>query len=415
MQLNNIFTIIFIISFSLSILIKLLLDIVNFIHRKKNEKTVPKELVGFIDEEKLQKINQYSNEKLKYGLFEYFFDNIVLILILFFGIIPLYYNFITDFTKNYYIIGLLFFGGNFLLQFILGIPFNLYFNFIIEKKFGFNQMTIKIWILDNIKQLVLSIIFGLIILVPLIFFLYNFKTLWWFFVWAFIFVFSIFMQIIYPTVIAPLFNKFKPLSNESLKIKIENLLLECGFKSSGVFEMDASKRSSHSNAYFTGFGKSKRIVLFDSLLSKHTEDEIIAILAHELGHFKHKHILKSMIFGTIFSFVGLFLVNFLIDYKVLYNAFLIKEEARILGLFLISIIYSPIGFFFSPISAYFSRKNEYQADKFAKDKLKTGEPLILALKKLSVDNLSNLYPAPIYSFFYYSHPPLFERIKVLMD
>jgi len=413
LQLNNIFSIFFLSFLFLSIFIKILLDVINYLHRKKNEKTIPNELSDMVDQEKLIKINKYSNAKLKFSLVEYFFDNVILILILFLGIIPFYYNFLAKFTGNIYFIGILFFGGYFALQFILGIPFSLYFNFVIEKKFGFNKMTFGLWIGDLFKEIIISAVIGVILLVPLIFFIESFPNIWWLLVWSFILIFSLVMQIIYPSFIAPLFNKFKALSNEVLKDKIESLLKDSGFKSDGVFEMDASKRSSHSNAYFTGFGKTKRIVLFDSLLKNHSDDEILAILAHEIGHFKYKHVLKGLVFSSITILAGLFISYLLIDYKLLYDAFYINTNVKIIGLFLISIIAGPAGFFFTPVSSSISRKHEYQADNFAKGKMGSPVPLITSLKKLNVDNLSNLYPHDAYVWFYYSHPPLFKRIRAL--
>nr|HPO50755.1 M48 family metallopeptidase [Spirochaetota bacterium] len=323
------------------------------------------------------------------------------------------YDFLRGFTENIYIICLLFFGTYFTIIFLVGIPFNLYFNFMVEKKYGFNNMTLKIWILDSIKELIISFVFGTILLLPLTFLLYTFPSFWFVPVWGFLIVFSLFVQIIYPTIIAPLFNKFEPLKNEELKLKIENLLKECGFESSGLFEMDASKRSSHGNAYFTGFGKSKRIVLFDTLLKRHTDEEILAVLAHELGHFKHKHILKSLVVSSAFSLIGFFLANLFIDAKIIYDTFGLDQNAKIIGLFLLSILFTPISFFTTPFGAFFSRKNEYQADAFSKEKMKDPLPLINALKKLNVDNLSSLYPHPLYAWFYYSHPPLLYRIGAL--
>ena len=418
MQLLNIFTIIFLSFFFLSIIVKITLDIINYNHRKKYQDTIPPELNGLIDKKKLSLINKYSNVKLAFSLIEYFFDKSLLLVILFLGLIPFYYNFLAERFTNIYFLGLLFFAGFYLIQMIIGIPFSLYFNFIIEKKFQFNKMTLKIWIGDFIKKIIISVILGTIILVALMFFLYTFKNIWWLLLWLFFFLFSLIMQVIYPTVIAPLFNKFKPLSNEELKNKIEELFKHSGLKPDGIFEMDASKRSTHSNAYFTGLGKAKRIVLFDSLLQKHTDDEILAIFAHEIGHYKHKHVLKNLILSTVFSLISLFLAYLLINNPGLYRAFgfsqnLDIEKVKLVGLLFLSIIGAPIGFFFTPFSSMFSRRHEYQADKYSTKIMKTPEPLIEALKKLNIDNLSNIYPSDIYAWFYYSHPPLFKRIRTL--
>jgi STE24 endopeptidase len=415
MRFDNVFTIIFFIFLFLSIIFKIGLDIINYLHRKKNEKTIPPELEGYVDEEKLEKINRYSNEKLVFSLIGYVLDNAILLVILLASLIPVFYGFIEGFTKNIYITGLLFFGGYFILQYVLGIPFDLYFNFKIEKKYGFNKMTVKLWIADQLKELLITMILGIILLVPLIFFITKFVDFWWLMIWGFMLLFSLLMQIVYPTFIAPLFNKFKPLTKDELKVKIEKLMNECGFKSGGLFEMDASKRSTHSNAYFTGLGKTKRIVLFDSLLNNHPDEEILAILAHELGHFKFKHVTKNIIYTAIISLIGLYIAYLVINSTLLYDAFKMHEQVKFIGVFLISIISGPILFFTAPIGSYFSKKNEFQADRYSKDVTGGSKPLIDALKKLNVDNLSNLFPADIYAWFYYSHPPLFKRIRALDD
>ncbi len=420
MQLNNIFTIIFLSGLVLSIFFKIFLDFINYSFRRKNQNIIPKELKGFIDQKKLSLINKYSNEKSSFSLIEYFIEKIFLFIILFMGVIPIYYNFLIKKFTNIYFLGVIFFGGFFLVNFLIDIPFNLYFNFKIEKKYNFNKMTIAIWITDLIKKILLTVGIGIIIIIPLIFFIYNFKSLWWIFLWFFFLLFSIIIQIIYPTLIAPLFNKFIPLKNEELKIKIEKLLTKSGFKSRGIFEMDASKRSSHSNAYFTGFGNSKRIVLFDSLLKNHSDDEILSALAHELGHFKYKHILINFIISLFLSFIGLLLAFLLINNNVLYDAFGFGsnfniEKSKFVGLLLLSILIEPISFFMTPFSSILSRIFEYQADAFSIKNAKNKKYLINTLKKLVIDNLSNIYPSKVYAWFYYSHPPILDRINYIKN
>ena len=418
MQFNNIFSIVFLSFLFLSIIVKIFLDLINYRHRKRNLKTIPPELNGMVDEKKLLLINQYSNEKLIFSLIGYFFDKIVLLLILFLGIFPLYYNFLTNYFSNVYFLTLLFFGGFYLFELILGLPFSLYFNFVIEKKYQFNKMTLPIWISDLIKRIIISAVIGVILLVPLIFFVYKFENIWWIMIWGFMLAFSLIMQVLYPMVIAPLFNKFMPLENESLRKKIEKLLFDSGLKPGGIFEMDASKRSSHSNAYFTGLGKSKRIVLFDSLLKNHSEDEILSILAHEIGHFKHKHVLKGIIYSSLISLASLFIAYLLIDNEYLYSAFNFSgkidlNSLKIVGLFLLTIVSSPISFLSSPIGSAMSRRHEYQADEYAVKMIGKSDYLVESLKRLNVDNLSNIFPADVYVWFYYSHPPLFKRIRAL--
>lgn len=407
--------IIFVSIFLLSIIIKVILDIINIIHRNKHKDFIPEELKDVVDKEKLSKIHNYSTDKLKFHLIEYFFSKILLLVIIFTGIIPFYYSSIIKIVKNIYLNSLILFISFFIIEFFISLPFDLYFNFKIEKKYGFNKMKVSLWIIDTIKNFIIYIILYTIILLPIIFFIYNFKDIWFIFIWGFLLLFSLLMQIIYPTIIAPLFNKFKLLNNQGLKQRIEDLLQKSGFKSKGVFEMDESKRTTHSNAYFIGLGKTKRIVLFDTLLQNHTEDEILAILAHELGHFKYRHILKNIIAGSFLSLLGLFISKIVIDLPLFYETFKMNDIVPILGLFYLWLISPSVLFFLSPVKSYFSRKYEYEADGFVKDQLNETLPLINALKKLTIHNLSNLYPHPLYEAFYYSHPSILNRIKRLQS
>jgi STE24 endopeptidase len=218
---------------------------------------------------------------------------------------------------------------------------------------------------------------------------------------------------LYPVVIAPLFNKYEPIKDEELKEKITSLLAKVGLKAKGIFQVDEGKRSKHTNAYFTGIGKTKRIVLYDTLLDSHSHEEILAVLAHEIGHWKKKHILKQLIFMIVLSLVGLYFVYLVVNWPPLYGAFGLKYTPVYAGLLLVSICLSCMGFFFSPLGAIISRRYEREADKMAHELTGTSEPMINALKRLAKDNLSNLHPHPLYVWFYYSHPPLIERIEYL--
>jgi len=214
-------------------------------------------------------------------------------------------------------------------------------------------------------------------------------------------------------VIAPLFNKFEPLDNETLEHRIGTLMEKVGLRAKGVFRMDAGKRSKHTNAYFTGIGKSKRIVLFDTLLESHTEEEVLTILAHEVGHWKKKHLLKQIIFLELLSLAIFYAVAKCLDWTLLYRTFGFQEPIPYIGLFLIGALISPLGYFAQPLESAISRKFEREADDFALDLMKTAEPMRSALKRLAIDNLANLTPHPLYAWFYYSHPPLVERIARL--
>jgi STE24 endopeptidase len=397
----------------IQITVKVLLDVLNYIHRKKNAKVIPTELEEVVEKDTLHKMNAYSNAKLRFTLFKYGFNTILFLTVLYSGLLPVYYNFTTSFTGSWYPQALLFYGGLFLAQLVIGIPFDLYFNFHIERKFQFNTMNAGTWISDLGKSTAVSVVLGFVLLSGLLLFLYLLPGVWWILVWILFFAFSLVMQIIYPTIIAPLFNSFKPLENSSLQEKIDQMLLESGFTSGGVYEMDASKRSSHGNAYFTGLGKTKRIVLFDSLLANHDDNEIVAVLAHETGHFKLKHVLKKIVSTALISLILLFFASRLIKLELLYNAFLFDTHEPFIGILLMFILIGPVSYLLTPLGSYLSRRHEYQADRFAHEITGTEKHLVSALKKLTVANLANIYPAPLFSWFYYSHPPLFQRIRAL--
>ena len=281
-------------------------------------------------------------------------------------------------------------------------------------------MTFKLWIIDNLKEGILSIILSALLTIVASIFFVKCPSSWWFILAAVLICFTFIMQIIYPKFIAPLFNKFSPLEEGELKEKLSDLLQKTGFVSDGIFIMDASKRSGHSNAYFTGFGKSKRIVLFDTLTKTLTADELVAVLGHELGHFKLKHILKRLIFTIPLEFVLLFALYKLAQFTDLYTGFGFANitaqnvsSVQFIGLFLAILIYGSISEIISPITNIFSRKDEYEADKFSVEHCNNKEDLISALIKLNSDNLSELLPPKLYVFWNFSHPTLIERIAAL--
>lgn len=295
---------------------------------------------------------------------------------------------------------------------VLNLPFSIYGTFGIEQKFGFNNTTVKLFILDLIKGIILSIVIGIPLLYLVLWLMNAMGTYWWIWVWLALVTFNLVVLVIYPTIIAPLFNKFKPLEDLELKSKIDALLLKCGFKSNGVFVMDGSKRSSHGNAYFTGIGKTKRIVFFDTLLKQLTNDEIEAVLAHELGHFKKKHIVKQMWVMFALTLVVLYILSLLIKAPAFYQSLGVTTINNANALLLFSFLVGLVGFLFAPLSSYFSRKNEFEADAFAAE-YSSKENLISGLTKMYRDNASTLTPDPLYVKFYYSHPPASIRIAHL--
>lgn len=299
-----------------------------------------------------------------------------------------------------------------LLNSLLALPFSYYSTFKIEQRFGFNNTTLKLFIIDLIKGTLLGLVIGVPLLYLVMWLMNNLGNQWWLWVWGVLVVFNLLILIIYPTFIAPLFNKFTPLEDLELKAKIEQLLTTCGFKSQGVFVMDGSKRSSHGNAYFTGLGASKRIVFFDTLLKQLTQEEIIAVLAHELGHFKHKHILKQMIISFGITLLGLYIFSLLINQVWFYAGLHVSQISNASGLLLLFILTGLISLPLAPLSSFMSRKNEFEADDFAKAHADKHD-LINGLVKLYRDNASTLTPDELYVKFYYSHPPASVRIRNL--
>ena len=419
MDIRNPFVIIFLVFFVASTITKLSLAFINYFHRKKHLGIIPKELEGRLDLEKMKKIDEYSNIKLIYSLCTMIISRIIILLFLCLGFYPWLVSVFNGWTQNLYFLVILFFFTDDLLDTVLSIPGDLYFHFGIEKKFGFNKMTLGLWFSDLIKDLILSFVIKAIMLIVLVFVFKTFADMWWLPIWCFMILFSLAMQVIYPQFIAPLFNKFSPLPDGELRDKLTSLLVKSGYKPDGLFVVDSSKRSTHSNAYFTGMGKAKRIVLYDTLIEKMTPDELTAVMGHEIGHRKKGHILKNMITSFVKSLVMLFLASKLLTLSSLYNGFgfVISadhiNEAYYIGLFLLVIIFSPISYFFQPFSAWRSRCHEYEADRFSAELTNIPEALIEGLIKLNLDNLSNLYPAPSYVRFYASHPPLLQRIAAL--
>lgn len=294
----------------------------------------------------------------------------------------------------------------------LGLPLSYYSTFKIEQAFGFNKMTIGLFIKDLFKGLTLSLVIGIPLLYLVMWLMNSLGETWWLWVWGVMVGFNLLILTIYPTFIAPLFNKFTPLDDLELKARIETLLTKCGFKSQGVFVMDGSKRSSHGNAYFTGLGSSKRIVFFDTLLKQLSHDEIIAVLAHELGHFKHKHILKQMLTSFGIMLIGLFIFSLLINQNWFYAGLNVSQINPASGLLLLFILTSIISLPLAPLNSMMSRKNEFEADDFAKANANR-QDLISGLVKLYRDNASTLTPDDLYVKFYYSHPPASLRIANL--
>ena len=384
----------------------------SYLNRKSAKEPIPAELDGIYDEEKYATSQAYQAAISKFSTYSAGFSFVVLFLTIYFGWFGLIDQWIRGFSPLSFVTPLIFFGVLFVISDVIGIPFSLYRNFVIEEKFGFNKMTLKTFVMDKIKGYLLTIIIGGLLLSALIILVNAVgKEFWWYF-WAVMTAFTLFANLFYTTLILPLFNKLKPLEETELKSSIESYSKKVNFPLTNIFVMDGSKRSSKGNAFFSGLGKKKKVVLFDTLIEKHTVDELTAVFAHEVGHYKKKHIVTSTIFSIALMGFMLFLFS-----RMAYNAEVSwalggEVSALHLNLLAFGILYSPISTILGVIGNVISRKNEYEADEYAKQTY-AGEPLITGLKKMSADHLSNLTPHPSYVFVHYSHPPLKERIAAL--
>ena len=410
----NILLIVFLAAFAASSVFRLLLTYMNVRHLRRHGRDVPDVFAGEIDEATLARMTEYTAESARFGAVAHVFDDAVTLLVLLSGFLPLLSGIVLSWNLHFIPSGLIFFGVLALLSGILDIPFSLYSTFVIEKKYGFSTITVRLWITDLVKGLLISGILSGILLGAMLALVYYAEHTWWLWAWLFFSAFQMLILWLYPVLIAPLFNKFELIDNEALKDAIIALMAKVGLKTSGVFQVDAGKRSKHTNAYFTGFGKTKRIVLYDTLLKSHASEEILSVLAHEAGHWKKKHIIKQLIITETFSLVFLYLVYRLIDWSLLYQTFGFAEKIPYVGLLLTAALFGPAAFFLTPIGAALTRRFEREADDFCNNLVGTTVPMINALKRLAKDNLANLHPHPFYAWFYYSHPPLTERIARLL-
>ena len=401
----------FLILFAGRFIWRYILQHINIRHLKSRGKEIPQVFREIIDESTLCKMVDYTVENSRLESKEDLVDDIIELAVLFL-FLPVFVSALVGLKIHFIWQALIFFGVFAAIGGIIGIPFDLYDNFVLEKKYGFSTITWRIWITDLIKSLIISAILMTIMVSAFMSFINYLPTSWWFWAWVFFTLFEIVMLWLYPVLIAPLFNKYEPIKNEQLKEKITALMDKVGLKAKGIFEVDEGKRSKHTNAYFTGIGKTKRIVLYDTLLASHSTDEILAVLAHEIGHWKKKHILKQLMFMILASPILLYSVYLIVGWPPLYTAFGLQVTVYA-GLFLVSLYLSSAGFFLSPIGAAIMRRYEREADRIACELTGTSAPMIDALKRLAKDNLANLHPHPLYVWFYYSHPPLIERIEYL--
>lgn len=388
---------------------------INLAYLKKHGAVVPDGFGEAISQEKLHKAVDYTFATSRLGLWESLFDNLLLVIFLFGGLLAAYDSFISGLSSSAIVAGILFFIILSWLQTLLELPFSYYGTFVVEARYAFNTTTMRLWLVDLIKSQVIGTLLTAFLLGAVFTLIAWSPVHWWLWVWGFLACFSLFMMFISPYVIEPLFNKFEPVTEEGLADEIGAMMARAGLKVKSVMQMDASKRSRHSNAYFTGIGKVKRIVLYDTLLQQMTHAEIVAVLAHEIGHWKLGHIRKKLLVMELAALAISFVVYQILGWQGLpgllgYSALSLPARLVLLG-FLASLLSFPL----TPLFSWLSRRDEYAADRFAAAITDNPEALATALIKLSAENLSNLHPHPLYAGFYYSHPPVVQRVKLLRN
>ena len=388
----------------------LVVETLNVKHAKTD---LPGEFEGHYDPAKYKKAQNYLKETTRFEIISSTITTPITVAFILIG----GFNFVDQIARGFQFgpipTGLIFTGILMLASQTISIPFSAYSTFVIEEKYGFNQTTVRTFILDTLKTWLLVAIIGGTLFAVVLWFFGKAGNWAWVYCWVVVVVFQIVLTFFAPVVILPLFNKFHPLEEGELKAAIENYARSQDFKMKGVFKMDASKRSTKTNAFFTGFGKFRRIVLFDTLTEKHSVDELVSILAHEVGHYKKQHIFKSILISIITTGLLFFLISFFINNEGLFSAFRMQSISIYASLIFFAFLYAPINMVISILSKMLSRKREYEADAYAVETHGKPESMISALKKLTVDNLSNLTPHPLKVFLSYEHPPVLKRIRAI--
>jgi STE24 endopeptidase len=413
---SSVFTAVFATALVLGLLLRFYLASRQIRHVAQHRNTVPPAFAATIALQSHQKAADYTITKARFGLLEMAFGAALLLgWTLLGGIDALNQAVANSSLANYgslvpQLVLLAAFG---LVSGVLDLPFTLYSTFRIEERFGFNKMTFRLWLTDMVKGVLVGVLIGLPIIALILWLMGSTGRWWWLWAWGTWMIFNLAVLVLYPTVIAPLFNKFQPLEDEALKARVTTLMQRCGFAAKGLFVMDGSKRSAHANAYFTGFGAAKRVVFYDTLLKQLNPAEVDAVLAHELGHFKHKHIIKRIVAMFAMSLAGFALLGWLSSQIWFYTGLGVRPNMTgandALALLLFMLVVPLFSFFVSPVFARFSRRHEFEADAYAISKT-DGRDLQSALLKMYQDNASTLTPDPVFATFYYSHPPASERL-----
>jgi len=392
------------------IVVKFIFDtILNANNAKHFNDKIPEELDGIYNDEEYLKSQEYKKENYKFSLITSSFSVLLTISFFFFKGFAYVDNIARDISNNTILITLIFFGIILFASDILTLPLSYYKTFVIEEKYGFNKSTFKTFILDKIKGWLMMVIIGGGILALLVWFYQLTTTNFWLYAWGLIAIFTIFMNLFYSKLIVPIFNKQTPLEEGELKTAIDKFGKKVGFKLNNIFVIDGSKRSTKANAYFSGFGSQKRVTLYDTLINDLDTDEIVAVLAHEIGHYKKKHIIYNLIMSLALTGFTFYILSLFVGNNLLSQALSVNITSFHIGLIAFGILYSPISEITSLFMNILSRKFEYQADDYAKNNF-SGNALISSLKKLSKNSLSNLTPSSLYVKFHYSHPTLLDRI-----
>jgi STE24 endopeptidase len=410
----SLFASIFIVTLALTTFAKFWLARRHLAHIAAHRNQVPDAFREQIPLASHQKAADYTSAKTRFSMLGMLFDAALLLLFTVAGGIQLIANLSQGWFSQPLMQGMSTIVMVLILSSLLEAPFNLYRTFAIEARFGFNNMTFKLYLADALKGLLVGAVLGLPLLAGVLWLMGRMGEYWWLYVWGVWIVFNLLILFIYPTFIAPLFNKFNPLKDEAMKARIEALLTRCGFTTSGLFVMDGSKRSAHGNAYFTGFGKTRRIVFFDTLLARLNISEVEAVLAHELGHFKHRHVMKRIASTFAMSLGFLWLLAILMKTSWFYQGLGVSTPSTALALLLFFMVMPVLGFLLGPVMSAYSRKHEFEADAYAVKQTSAGD-LVNALVKLYQDNAATLTPDPLYSKFYDSHPPAAVRIANLQS
>ena len=374
---------------------------------------VPNGFQDHYDEDKYAKSQAYLKDNTRFGLFSSTFSLALTLIVIHTGLFGILDEFVRTQTVHPILSGLMYFGIIFIINDIINLPFSLYGTFVLEEKYGFNKTTSKTYVLDKLKGYMLTIVFGTIIMSPVLYFFNTYGENGWWIAWGIITAFMIAIQPLFVHVIAPIFNKFTPLEEGDLRTAIEVFAEKVNFPIARIDMMDGSKRSSHSNAYFSGFGKSRRIALFDTLLDKHTTEEIVSVVAHEVGHYQKKHIITGTILGILETGVMLFVFNLIMNDPALFSVFGVETVSVYGGLIFFGMLYSPVSLLTSIFTTAMSRKNEFEADAYSLEHTQNKEALISMLKGLAANNLSHLTPHPLMVFLSYSHPPVMDRIAAV--